>query len=257
MIIPILMYHALSHVPEVNKYTLDKKEFQNHLEFFHANHYKCITADEYYLNCSDSLSAIPEKSVLLTFDDGHESDYTFALPLLNKYNFKATFFITTDWIGKLGYMNSYQLQVLKDEGMSVQSHAKSHSFLDKKHAVVLNQELELSKKILEQTLGSAISFLSFPGGRYNEKVIRYAQRNDYAALFSSEPFAFKQYGDTYLFGRYAMKQGAANTNMQKILDMNICTRLGSKASYYGKYICKKTFSTNLYYYLWGKLIKKS
>ncbi len=42
---------------------------------------------------------IPKKSVIVTFDDGHESDYTLALPLLRKFNFKATFFITTDWIG--------------------------------------------------------------------------------------------------------------------------------------------------------------
>jgi hypothetical protein len=118
--------------------------------------------------------------------------------------------------------------------------------------------LDLSKKRLEDILGKKVSFLSFPGGRYNKDVINCAIENKYLALYTSEPFAFKRYGNTYIIGRYTMKQPApVMRNLQRIINMNIQTRVLAKASYYGKYYLKKSLGNKIYYRYWKQFIHKS
>src|SRR5574341_233396 len=252
---PILMYHALSNVKERNKYILEKRIFESHLEFLHINKYKCISADDYYKSLVNPFPEIPEKRSILTFDDGHESDHTSALPLLKRYNFKATFFITTDWIGKPGYMNSKQLRMLKEEGMSVQSQAKTHTFLDTLSINELNSELEQSQKSLEDILGERVSFLSFPGGRYNRRVINCAKETNYIALFSSQPFTLKQYGGVLFIGRYTMKQPLSEGEFEKMITMPTFGQIVIKASYQGKNLLKQVLGNTFYYHLWERVIK--
>jgi peptidoglycan/xylan/chitin deacetylase (PgdA/CDA1 family) len=78
-----------------------------------------------------SAKPISPKSVVLTFDDGWESQYTLAYPLLQKYHYPATFFIATNMIGKKQFMSWEELQNLNAHGMTVGSHTKSHANLQK------------------------------------------------------------------------------------------------------------------------------
>ena len=250
--ITVLMYHAISKAKESNKYTLEEKDFQSHIEFLYTNNYKCILVDEYYQSLLNPLLKISEKSVVITFDDGHESNYTIALPLLKKYNFKATFFITTDWIGKLGYMKPEHLRVLKAEGMSVQSHAKTHLFLDEMSFNEIQMELAESKKNLENILREKVSFLSFPGGRYNSNVIKCAKELGYLVFFSSLPFSIKRFGDAFLIGRYGMKYSFGEINYEKLFQLKPIEKLLIKTAYYGKHFLKKVIGNNIYYYLWKR-----
>lgn len=250
--ITVLMYHAISKTKEANKYTLKEKDFQSHIKFLCANNYKSILVDEYYQSLLNPSLKIPEKSVVITFDDGHESNYTIALPILKKHNFKATFFITTDWIGKSGYMTSKQLEKLKEEGMSIQSHAKTHFFLDEMSIDNIYEELEQSKKVIENILNEKVAFLSFPGGRYNGNVIKCAKELGYHAFFSSLPFSIKRFGDVFLIGRYGMKYSFGEINYKKLFQLNPVERLAIKTAYYGKYLLKKVIGNNIYYYLWKK-----
>jgi peptidoglycan/xylan/chitin deacetylase (PgdA/CDA1 family) len=250
--ITVLMYHAVSKAKESNKYTLEEKDFQSHIEFLCTNNYKCILVDEYYQYLLNPSLKIPEKSVVITFDDGHESNYTIAFPLFKKYNFKATFFITTDWIGKHGYMTSKQLKKLKEEGMSVQSHAKTHFFLDEMSIDNIYEELEQSKKVLENILGEKVTFFSFPGGRYNSNVIKFAKEIGYLAFFSSSPFSIKRFGNVFLIGRYGMKYSFGEINYEKLFQLNPVEKLAIKTAYYVKRLFKKVIGNNIYYYLWKR-----
>jgi peptidoglycan/xylan/chitin deacetylase (PgdA/CDA1 family) len=256
MIIPTLMYHAISKETKSNKYIIEEKQFLRQLEFLSHHAYTGISAFDYYKSLIDPLCKIPEKSVMITFDDGHESDYTIALPLLKKYNFIANFFITTDWIGKTGYMNPKQLVSLRQEGMLVQSHAKTHAFLDAMNDDEINRELVQSKKTLEDVLGEKISFLSFPGGRYNDAVIQGARAAHYSALFCSRPFAAQRCDDIYVIGRYAIKQQPNSSEFEKAVRLDSFFTKKTRALYSTKYLLKKTLGTSVYYQLWKKINKK-
>lgn len=190
----ILTYHRLSKEKKKKRYTITEKDFAEHISFLHKNNYQCILVDDYYKSILDGKLKKTNKNIIITFDDGHDSDFELALPILKRYKFKANFFITTDWIGKSGYMTAGQLRNLKKEGMSVQSHAKSHFFLDEMDNGEIHRELGESKERLESIIADKIKFLSFPGGRYNRSVVNAAKKFNYSALFSSHPFQFKKEG---------------------------------------------------------------
>jgi len=253
---PILMYHALSGEKLKNAYTIMVEDFAGHLEFLKSGGYKPILVDEYHRALTDPLAGLPERCVLITFDDGHESDFTLALPALKKFGFSASFFVTTDWIGAPGYMSAEQLRGLKKAGMSVQSHAKTHRFLDRLSPEEQLAELEASKKVLEGILGSGVSFMSFPGGRYDRGVVRRAGKAGYTACFSSLPFSLSRVGAMPVIGRYAVRYTSGKVALEGLFGLSFAGRAFVKCSYLTKDLLKKVLGDDTYYFLWKKYISR-
>jgi peptidoglycan/xylan/chitin deacetylase (PgdA/CDA1 family) len=119
--------------------------------------------------------------ISLTFDDGWRSQYTNALPLLEKYDFKATFYIITQELYRTNesYMLADQVVEIHNKGHEIGSHSITHPSLpyhfwkDKCH------EIHGSKKVLESLLGSEVKSFAYPYGRYNEKIIRIVDDSGY------------------------------------------------------------------------------
>lgn len=88
------------------------EEFESHMEYLAGEGYRVLTVKE-YLNRLDS-SKLSNKDIVLTFDDGHISNHQFALPILRKHSFSATFFIIAGNIGKRYYMGSREIFELLD-----------------------------------------------------------------------------------------------------------------------------------------------
>jgi peptidoglycan/xylan/chitin deacetylase (PgdA/CDA1 family) len=252
MKLPILTYHRLSRGNEGNRYTVREDEFLRQLDFLSTNNYRCILVDEYYRLFLNQRSKLPRNHVIITFDDGDESNFHIGLEILKKCNFKATFFITTDFIGKTGYMNPEQIKTLKGEGMSVQSHAKTHRFLDGISSSDIYNELKESKEKLEQILESDVPFISMPGGRYNRKVINCAKELKYKALFSSAPFQIKNIDGFYLIGRTMITQSQNSNIFYNTINMGSFNIIKARVSYMAKILLKNAFGNKLYYFLWKK-----
>jgi peptidoglycan/xylan/chitin deacetylase (PgdA/CDA1 family) len=100
----------------------------------------------------------------ITFDDGTLGQYELAAPALRARGMSATFFVTTDWVGKPGFMDWPQVGQLSEWGMSVQSHTKSHPHLSQLDREALHLELAESKAILDSRLGQDTVHLALPGG---------------------------------------------------------------------------------------------
>lgn len=192
MNIPILMYHALSRQKVKNAYAISEEDFIRNMEYLQQHEYQTLLVDEYNQALKKPANRISDRSVVITFDDGHESDFTIALPILKKYNFKATFFITTDWIGTPGFMAPGQLKMLNEAGMSVQSHGKTHKFLNEMGEKEIYLELENSRATLEDILKNKVIFFSFPGGRYNHRAIECARKLKFSALFRPSLFLLRR-----------------------------------------------------------------
>jgi len=128
------------------------------------------------------------KGVNLTFDDGWQSDYSVALPSLLKYGYKGDFFITTDWIGKKGYLTKEQLRELDKEGMKIGSHSHTHPFLATLDSKDIYEELKKSKEILEDILGHKTDSFSIPGGIYDKRVLDIAKEIGFEYICSSRPY---------------------------------------------------------------------
>lgn len=188
--IPVLMYHALEdqdhpagYVDKGDRiYLLNVCQFREQMSYLYRNGFQSFQIKEVL-----SSEKIPEKSVIITFDDGHESNYCLALPILKEFGFKAEFFLTTDWIGKSHYMMPEQIKKLSMEGMSIGSHGVTHAFLDDLSDEEIEKELYHSKKVLTQLVEKPIISLSAPGGRIKEGLISLAIKNSYRILCTSRP----------------------------------------------------------------------
>lgn len=117
-----LMFHAISDQDIKGVNTVTKKSFEKVLEYLTENHYKFLSAQEVYEFLTEKTS-IPEKSIWITFDDGLESAYKDATPILKKYNAKATAFVEVKQIGDTGRLTKNDLKAMANSGIwDIQSH---------------------------------------------------------------------------------------------------------------------------------------
>ena len=253
--LPVLIYHKLSFEYNRNKYVLSADDFRRHLDEIKSLRLKPATADQLAGKIQSKASNY-DRYLLLTFDDGNSSDYDIAFPALSACYFVATFFITTDWIGHDGYMHSSQLIELSRQGMSIQSHAHTHKFLDEMSEKELHLELQQSKEILEDIVGREVSCLSIPGGRCNTRVIDYASKIGYKTIFTSIPFQLTQSLGVTLVGRVGLRNPMSINEYKKYLIPTKSTIIHLKTEYFFKTKLRSLLGGRLYYYLWKAIVKK-
>jgi peptidoglycan/xylan/chitin deacetylase (PgdA/CDA1 family) len=201
------MYHALedaSHPAGAvdageQRYVLQVSQFSEQMEYLHREGYRTFLLDELQV-----LTELPEKAVVLTFDDGHVSNFTLALPILQKYGFKAEFFITTGWIGTTNFMNAEQIRGLHRAGMGIGTHGVTHRFMPDLAESELFVELHQSKKTLEEYIGLPIESMSYPGGRMNQSTDEAAQKSGYRYICSSVPQRHHVSSDSVIIHRFAL-----------------------------------------------------
>src|ERR1019366_557744 len=100
--IPILMYHSISDqaAPKFKRFAVAPSLFKEHMTYLHQHAYTPVTVTQLIQAVSQAHSRLPEKSVLITFDDGFSDFYSEALPILKQYNFVATLYIVTAFINE-------------------------------------------------------------------------------------------------------------------------------------------------------------
>ena len=114
--IPVFAYHRA-----------EKNEFEAQLFYLHKNGYKTIDVDE-YMHLHENNQELPERTVVLTFDDGLKNLYDVAYPLLKTYRMQAVAFIMPGWIGKKGIITWEQANEMYRSGViDFQSHTMYHT----------------------------------------------------------------------------------------------------------------------------------
>lgn len=167
-----LLYHELRPSGSRYSYVLETAAFERHLNLFSR------------LREEGSNSLWPQ----VTFDDGHISNFEYALPLLQSRDIKARFFITVGWTGrKPGYMGWSELRALHEAGQSIGAHGWTHTLLTHCSKKDLELELVAARTALEDKLGTPITTMSLPGGRYNRRVLGACEQAGYTQVYTSIP----------------------------------------------------------------------
>jgi peptidoglycan/xylan/chitin deacetylase (PgdA/CDA1 family) len=188
--IPILMYHYVADVPPstgpyASGLTVRTGDFDDQMRYLAHNGYQTVDLGDLYL-ARRGLKTLPPKSVILTFDDGGLDNYRVAFPILVKYGLRGTFFVVTGKVGAVGQMDWDDLRVMADQGMSVDSHTVSHPVdLRVVDDPRLARELGDSRTAIAQNLGLAPESLSYPSGRYDERVAAAAKAAGYLLAVST------------------------------------------------------------------------
>jgi peptidoglycan/xylan/chitin deacetylase (PgdA/CDA1 family) len=138
--------------------------------------------------------ALPSKPVLITFDDGAESVRSRALPILQEHGFPATLFVTIDpdaWIFSHGpdaqpRLSDEAIRELDRAGVTIGSHAVSHRPLQAMTGAAVEEELQESKRYLEEVIGGPVRYFGVPLNYYGEKVRKAAVTAGYTAVCTSD-----------------------------------------------------------------------
>lgn len=165
---PILVYHSIDNTN--SRISIAPGIFALQMDQLKTAGFRVITLKQ-FMSAAISREHMPDKVVILTFDDGLKNFYESAWPILNRHGFSATVFVPTDFIGKkswwysqyalnpLPMLDEKELRELQKRGVDIQSHGCSHRKLTDLSAPEIDREVRESKVILEQILEKPVDFL--------------------------------------------------------------------------------------------------
>jgi peptidoglycan/xylan/chitin deacetylase (PgdA/CDA1 family) len=183
--IPILCYHRVGQGS--GKMTVSASGFEQQLDWLAANNFKVIRLKD-LIGFLEGRQPLPQRSVVLTFDDGYASYYRHAYPLLKKHGFPATVFLYTDFVGAGDALTWPQMQEMTASGLiDIQSHSKTHSNLieraagenDAAYAKRMEAEAKVPRDVIEKRLSNEVLTYAYPFGDVNEVVLEALARNRY------------------------------------------------------------------------------
>lgn len=187
--VPVLMYHDI--LPEKQVFfDVTPEEFEAHLQLIQTSGATPISLDQLVTHLRTGIP-LPEKPVLLTFDDGYKGHYQHVYPLLKKYGYPAVFSIYTDKIDKqLGRSSMTWDEVQEmaaDPLITIASHSISHPRdLTQLETAEMEREVKASKQALEEKLGRPIHYFTYPEGHYNEAVAEAVEAAGYRAALTMD-----------------------------------------------------------------------
>jgi len=165
---PILLYHRIVPGQASNPYNLSPQEFEEQMAYLSENGYNTITIDQ--LRQAIIFGAeLPEKPIVISFDDGDISVYKNAFPILEKYNFVGVAYLVSTYLETPGYMKYRQVKELIKGGWEMGSHSARHQ--DLSESVFLDTEIIGSKADLEKFLDTKINSFAYPFGKYNQSAM--------------------------------------------------------------------------------------
>jgi peptidoglycan/xylan/chitin deacetylase (PgdA/CDA1 family) len=187
--IPILAFHKIDFRWEWGVTRVTPRQFASVVHYLKGHGYTTITLEQ----ALNPLFQLPQKPVILTFDDAYQSIYDYAFPILEEAGYTATIFVITDFIGQkntwdvnLGWLYFQHLSwdailELSRAGFEFGSHTHRHPDLTRIGRKRILSELVTSKKIIEDRLGLSVPVISYPFGRYNREVLRLSREAGYCA----------------------------------------------------------------------------
>jgi peptidoglycan/xylan/chitin deacetylase (PgdA/CDA1 family) len=154
---------------------------ESELVFIRDNGYTTITFADVIAHF-DNGAPLPEKPVILSFDDGWRNQYAYAFPLLKKYGMKGTFFVFTNPLmhHNARWVSWNEVREMDNAGMEIAGHTHTHPFLTKLTTdEELDKEISASKKFIEEEIGHPITVFAYPFGEKNPQVERAVARAGY------------------------------------------------------------------------------
>lgn len=179
---PVLMYHKIDPRMEVGINALSPPQFQEQMAYLHQEGYRTITFQDLLL-----AAEIPEKTVIITFDDAYASVFENALPVMEKYGQRGIVYVIGKFIGKLNewdanfagikfrHMSEQQLLAIANLGWELGAHTMTHRALSWMNEDHLRSEIVQSRNILASLSERPIVSLAYPFGMQNEKVRKLAK----------------------------------------------------------------------------------
>jgi len=224
--VPILMYHYVSEPPAgADRYRVDlsvtPQTFAAHLDAMQQAGYTPISLYTLlaHLNQGEPL---PEKPVIITFDDGYRDNYEHAFPLLRERGMTATFFVVTDFIDEQreGYLTWDMVREMYAAGMSIESHGRNHVSLKNKDRDYLIWQALGSLETIQYELGVRPYFVSYPAGEYDDLTITIFREAGYWAGVTTAQGATHHSDDLFRIRRVRVRNSTTVEELLRLLALD-------------------------------------
>lgn len=184
--VPVICYHSITDDPKIkNPIVIYKEKLREHLQALKDNGYTTLTMAQ----LNDYLfkdKPIPEKSVVITFDDGYKDNYVNAFPILKELNINATIFVIQSYVNQDPYLTADEIKEMSSYGIDIESHTVSHRRLSELSYEDQLKELKDSKEKLEKLINKPIISIAYPEGKYNEDTKKAFSEVGYSMGFTTE-----------------------------------------------------------------------
>ncbi|MBE5318523.1 polysaccharide deacetylase family protein [Pedobacter sp. MR2016-19] len=188
--VPVLCYHQIrNNIASDSKRAHDDiiapDKFKQHMKMLADSGYHSILPDQLY-NYLVYGAKLPEKPIMITFDDTDEDQFTIGNTTLKKYGFKGVYFIMTVSIGRKGrinYMTKEQIKQLADEGNTIASHTYDHKNFAQFTDADWTTQIDEPTKKLEQITGKKIEYFAFPYGVFKSSTLHKLKEHGFKASF--------------------------------------------------------------------------
>ena len=237
--LPIIMYHhATTDKKFVGKYTVLASEFEQDMEYITNKGYTCVNTDDLY-NFINGNSTLPEKAIMITFDDGFESFYELCLPVLKKYNIKVVLSVigiqcerysnisdhninysNLNWeavkqLAQSGYVeigshtyNLHHNEKGERKGMSI-----LHNESEETYKKLIGDDINKMQLLMKQRAGITAKTIAYPYGAFNNLTTELVKSKGFVCSLTCEEkinIITKNAGDLYNLGRYNRPSGISS-----------------------------------------------
>lgn len=199
--VPILMYHVIEDYSGVYEQLYTSPEFfRSQLVFLKEQGFTTVTVQDTIDHWAGS-KPLPDRPIVLTFDDGYRSIYTQAYPIMKELGIVGTLYLHSNKIDTNGGLTREMITEMHDYGMEIGSHTLSHTDLTKLSKAKMIKEITESKRILESITGTKVTTFAYPAGRFNSTVIKAVKDGGYQGAVTTKYAVASKKGNMYTLSR--------------------------------------------------------
>jgi peptidoglycan/xylan/chitin deacetylase (PgdA/CDA1 family) len=182
--IPVLLYHHVGDGRDMPNLTVSAAEFDRQIGALYSRGFRAIPLDDLLAYMRGEGVKLPDKPVVITFDDGYTDNYTDALPILKKYGFDAAIFMVGINFDRTGRLSSRQIHEMEAGGFTVGAHSMTHPDLTTLGPAALQTEVAGSRARAEQVTRRTTEYFAYPGGFYNLATVDAVRAAGYRGAFT-------------------------------------------------------------------------
>jgi peptidoglycan/xylan/chitin deacetylase (PgdA/CDA1 family) len=178
--VPILAYHMVQFPVDIDDelYSISPEEFAEQLAYLKNAGYHSVSLHDVFA-AQEGQGKLPDKPIVLTFDDGYEDNYTQALPIMEKYGFHGTEFVIVNSVGQSDYLSWDEIRAMQQRHTEIGSHTLNHVALHDAALPEKQQEIADSKRLIEDQIGRQVEFFAYPYGSYDQEAFTLLQAAGY------------------------------------------------------------------------------
>jgi peptidoglycan/xylan/chitin deacetylase (PgdA/CDA1 family) len=187
--VPILMYHVIATPPasaQLPELYVDPKTFDREMEWLKGRGYTGVSLNQVY-DAWFKGGELPEKPVVVSFDDGYRGQYVYARPELRKLGWPGVLSLIVRTVEEPnGELSPQMVQRLIDDGWELDSHTIHHLDVSTLSGAQLQQEVGESRRILQQRFHQPVNFFCYPSGRFDAQAIQAVRSAGYLGATTTE-----------------------------------------------------------------------